>query len=386
MNALKNLFDKKVDFKIATREKIPNIHGKTEAIFFDGIPYLGNKTTVFAYIGTPSAKMPEGGFPAVVLAHGGGGIAFHEWVEYWNGKGYVALSFDTGGRQYGSREHDSKGTAERNPSGRYVTPDDNGSFGNDEASLRGSWTYYNVASIISAHNLLRENENVNKEKIVLTGISWGGVLTAITSGIDDRFAAFAPVYGTGYLPECQVYTKNDVPKIKDFESWQAIYSPESYVINNKRPMLHTLGMNDGAFSPKASKLTYEKSKGKMLYSYRHVLPHYHRWQDNEQMIHVSKFFDFVTKKISLPFVITEERCNGSTISVKVDNPEAVKTAYFNCTDAKGGDCMLWKWEHTEIALNGSTASAQIPSDSKYFFIELTDGKESEFILSSAIYE
>ncbi len=384
MNTLKNLFNKKVNFEIKTKDKIHNAFGTTEAVFFDGIKYLGEETTVFSYLGIPNAKKPIGGFPAVILVHGGGGIAFHEWVEYWNGKGYVALSFDTGGRQYGSREHDGKGTAERNPNGRYVTPDDNGSFGNDEKTLRDSWTYYNVASIILAHNLLRENKNVNKDKIVLTGISWGGVLTAVTSGIDDRFAAFAPVYGTGELNGCQVYTKCNVPKIKDVESWKKLYSPESYVINNKKPLLHTLGMDDTAFTPKAAAVTYGNSKGNTVYSYRRILPHYHRWQDNEQMIHVSRFMDFFTKGIPMPFEIKEEKCSENILSVKINNPESVKKAYFNHTSAEGEDCMLWKWEHLEICLDGNLAAVEIPSSAKYCFIELSDGKESEFILSSSI--
>ena len=58
-----------------------NANGTTEAIFYDGPEYNGKPTKVFAYVGFPSAPMPEGGYPAVILVHGGGGCAFFEWVE-----------------------------------------------------------------------------------------------------------------------------------------------------------------------------------------------------------------------------------------------------------------------------------------------------------------
>ncbi len=383
MNTLRKLFSKDVHITPAQERKIPNAFGKTEAIYFDSIPSLGKETSVFAYIGVPDTDSPAGGFPAVVLVHGGGGIAFHEWVEYWNGKGYVALSFDTGGRQFGSRVHDSKGTAEQNPRGRYVQPDDNGSFGNDGSSFYDSWTYYNVANIILSNNILRARKDVNKEKIVLTGISWGGVLTAIASGIDDRFLAFAPVYGTGYLLSSQVYTKYDVPRPQDPRAWERLYGPENYVGNNAKPMLFTLGMDDIAFSPKNAQLTYENA-GSVTYSYRYTLPHYHRWQDDEQMIHIPLFMDRHCKGGSLPFEVIAEHRFGNNFSVCVDNPKAIRRADFNYTLSSDSDCMLWKWEKKALSFEGNAVSITIPEDVKYCFIELSDGAHNEFILSSSL--
>ncbi len=384
MKRLTYLFDKDIHFEYVTREELPNKFGKTDAILYEGVEHLGKKTSVFAYLGMPSGTMPKGGFPAVVLVHGGGGCAFYEWVEYWNGKGYIAIAFDTGGRQFGSREHDGKGTAEQNPRGRYITPDDNGSFGNDKESLTDSWTYYNVASIISAHNILRKNEFVNNERIVLTGISWGGVLTAITSGIDTRFAAFAPVYGTGYLLKSQVFTKEKVPVPEDFNAWSEIFDPTVYITNNEKPMLFTLGMDDAAFSPKNAQLTYGNTSGKILYSYRKNLPHYHRWQDNEQMIHISRFMDTVCKGTSLPFEITEEKRKGETFEVKVNNENAVKRAFYNYTFSSDKDCMLWKWERKEIDISNGIVEIKILPETKYCFIEFSDCEADEFILSSSL--
>ena len=56
------------------------------AIFFEGVPYRGKPTKVFAYYGLPSrdsqAQRAEK-VPGVVLIHGGGGTAFANWVKLW---------------------------------------------------------------------------------------------------------------------------------------------------------------------------------------------------------------------------------------------------------------------------------------------------------------
>ncbi len=384
MDSLKKLFDKEVNISEGDGREIPNAFGKTQAIFFASVPYLGKGTTTFAYLGTPDAEKPANGFPAIVLVHGGGGCAFYEWVEYWNKKGYVAIAFDFGGRQYGSCVHDGKGTAEVNPDGRYVQPADNGSFDSDGDSVLDSWTYHNVANIILAHNILRANVNVNKEKIVITGISWGGVLTAIATGIDDRFLAVAPVFGAGYLLDSHVFTNKKVPMIENRTAWEATYDPISYVGKNAKPTLFTMGMDDHAFSPKNAQLTYAKAQGKMRYSYRKELLHYHRWKDEEQMIHVAKFMDLYCKNQPLPFEVIAEKRENNQFSVQVNNGNAVKKVYFNYTLSSDGDCMLWKWEQVEIAMVDNRVSVKIPQGTKYCFFELSDGEQEEFILSSSL--
>ena len=39
------------------------------------------KAEFFAYIGFPSTPMPKGGYPGIVLIHGGGGTAFPGWTK-----------------------------------------------------------------------------------------------------------------------------------------------------------------------------------------------------------------------------------------------------------------------------------------------------------------
>lgn len=59
-------------------------------IFYDGLPYRGKPTRVFAWYGVPAKT--EGKLPAIILVHGGGGTAFRYWVRLWMERGYAVLA------------------------------------------------------------------------------------------------------------------------------------------------------------------------------------------------------------------------------------------------------------------------------------------------------
>jgi alpha-beta hydrolase superfamily lysophospholipase len=70
--------------------------GGVTSLYYEGEPYRGRPTRVFAYLARP--EKAEGKLPAVVLVHGGGGTAFKEWAELWARRGYVALAMDLAGQ------------------------------------------------------------------------------------------------------------------------------------------------------------------------------------------------------------------------------------------------------------------------------------------------
>ncbi len=65
-----------------------------EALFFDGLPWKGKPTRVFAWVGMPKLE-PGKKAPGIVLVHGGGGTAFEAWVRLWMSRGYAAIAMDT---------------------------------------------------------------------------------------------------------------------------------------------------------------------------------------------------------------------------------------------------------------------------------------------------
>ena len=70
--------------------------GVVEAIYFEGLPWNGRPTRVFAWLGLPQDR--SGKVPAIVLGHIGAGTAFREWVEKWTKRGYAAISIAVEGQ------------------------------------------------------------------------------------------------------------------------------------------------------------------------------------------------------------------------------------------------------------------------------------------------
>ena len=65
----------------------PEGYQDMKAIFYSA----GARNEVFAFIGVPQTAAPAGGFPSVVLIHGGDGCAYYEWVREWTNRGYLAV-------------------------------------------------------------------------------------------------------------------------------------------------------------------------------------------------------------------------------------------------------------------------------------------------------
>ena len=365
--------------------EFPNSYGKTRAIFLEGEPFNGKPTSFFCYVGIPNEPKPANGFPGVVLVHGGGGCAFYEWVEFWNKRGYAAIAPDFSGREYGSRKLDGPagdGIIKLNPDAR---PANYGSAGENENTFYNSWVYHSVSSIILAHNLLLSDSAVNPQKTVMTGISWGAVLTCIAAGVDDRFCAFAPVYGAGYLYYDHCINIKDKSEV-ELKKWIEYYDPCSYLAENKKPILFTVGVDDPAFSLYANTRSSELCKGKVFYSNRYSLTHYHRWKDSEGMAVIGAFLDSAVKDIPLPFSVVSARVLDNILTVEIDDFESVKSIKFCYTFDRSDDSREWKWNVKDAGLcNNGTVVCEIPEATAACFLELSNNGTPELKLSTKAF-
>lgn len=166
-----------------------------QAVYYEAMPYQGKATRVFAYYGFPKEAVGER-VPAVVLVHGGGGTAFAEWVRIWNERGYAAIAMDLEGHTPADKGED--GTR---PQHAWSGPSRQGEFSDYQLPLIDQWMYHAVADVLLAHSLILSFPQVDPNRIGVTGISWGGILTSLVAGLDDRFKFAIPVYGCGYLFE-----------------------------------------------------------------------------------------------------------------------------------------------------------------------------------------
>lgn len=165
-------------------------------IYFDALDYRGAPTKVFGWLGIPEGVSKP--MPGVVLVHGGGGTAFHGWVQRWNERGYAALSIAVEG-QTDIRDPENKKWEQH----EWAGPTRDGIYGDSDEPMEDQWMYHAVANTILANSLLRSFPEVDADRVGIMGISWGGVITSTVMGIDDRFAFAIPVYGCGGLDETE---------------------------------------------------------------------------------------------------------------------------------------------------------------------------------------
>lgn len=182
-----------VDWQITSRFAIDGL----TSIFFPGPRWQDNPTSVYAYVGVPDGTPPDDGWPGIVLAHGGRGTAFGEWVKLWTSRGYAAIAMDLEGHLPDLARHWPNRL--RNPDGGPSYPGPLAKFG--DIPLEDQWPYHASANVILAHSILRQWPAVDSRRIGLMGISWGGILSLLSAAIDHRFCAIATVYGCGYIAE-----------------------------------------------------------------------------------------------------------------------------------------------------------------------------------------
>jgi dienelactone hydrolase len=184
----------------------------------------------------------------MVLVHGGGGKAFKEWAEHWAQRGYVALAMDLSGNGPTGRLADGGPDQADVVKFRNFTP----------AEAHEMWTYHAVAAVGRGHSLLRSLPDVDKDRIGITGISWGGYLTCIAAGIDPRFKVAVPVYGCGFLGENSAWKDGPLAAMTPDarKLWLHLFDPSQYVGRVRYPILFVNGATDFAYPLDSYQKTY----------------------------------------------------------------------------------------------------------------------------------
>ena len=120
--------------------------------------------------------------------------------------------------------------------------------------------FRSVANVILAHSLLLSFPEVNADKTVITGISWGGYLTCLAASLDNRFKAASPVYGCGFYSDCVF--RSDLAKMTPTDSlkWLKYFDPSTYLAYAKPPFLFINGNKDAWFYVSAYHKTYSLIK------------------------------------------------------------------------------------------------------------------------------
>jgi dienelactone hydrolase len=344
-----------------------------QALFFEGLPWKGKPTRVFAYIGIPPHQ-PNEKVPGIVLVHGGGGTAFASWVRLWNSRGYAAIAMD----HYGTVPNlqDPLQQPKRHEMGG---PSD--AFAIDEP-IEDQWQYHAIADVLLSAALLRARPEVDANRIGITGISWGGYLTCIASGVDSRWKFAVPVYGCGFLSDNSVW-------LPDFErlgkekaqKWVSLWDPSKYLGRAKMPFLWVDGTNDFAYPLDSLQKSYRLLKPEQRALCTRVrMAHGHGGPgENPEEIHA--FADAILKGgAPLAHVIRQQR-EGSQVTVSFESAKPIVRAELNFTK-DAGPWTERKWETVPAQLDEAhhQASAELPAGTRVYYLSLID--EHGLIVSS----
>jgi dienelactone hydrolase len=336
-----------------------------EALFFDGPEHEGKPTRVFAYLGLPAAIAPGTTVPGIVLVHGGGGTAFPEWVKLWTARGYAAVALDTGGN-----------VPAKNKAGRerhaWAGPVDGGaSIALGDKPPRDQWMYHAVADIMLAHSLLAAQPGVDGKRIGLTGISWGGVLTAEVAGVDSRFAACVPVYGCGFLEDSEAF-RPSMGKPGGARWWE-LWDPSHFLPDARAPILWVNGTNDRFFQPDIWQRSALLAGGQCTLLMIPRMGHGHG--DGRKPTEIGVFLDAVLKHGTPLAVCGEPQPGSAGVTVAVSSEVAITGAKLHFTrDAGVASKRLWeevpaRWEPTL-----GRVTAALPAGSRHYFLSVTDGR------------
>jgi dienelactone hydrolase len=328
------------------------------AIFFDGLPWRGNPTRVFAWLGLPPQR--TGKVPGVVLVHGGGGTAYKEWVKKWNAEGFAAISIAVEGQTDERLPGAARGANWKRHAAGW--PARSGIYGDSAEPLPDQWMYHAVASTVLANSLLRSLPEVDAAKVGVCGISWGGIITSTVVGLDTRFAFGIPIYGCGGLERAaEHYTR----ALKDNAVYREVWEPLRWLPRATMPLLWLTGPRDAHFPLEVQQASYRAAVGPRLVSVPFDMKHSHPagWNPPDNYAFARAVVDS-----GRPWAreIAQENRDG-TARVEFEVSRAVRAA--TLVFKRGAD-----WEKATGTLESSAgraiASAPVPAGTTAYFFNL----------------
>ena len=340
--------------------------GKIKSFYYEGLPYKGKTTDVFAYYATPGsiagnpAKDKE--LPGIVIVHGGCQTASQSVVALWAQRGYAAISMDLDGH---------------GPDfGRLVNGGPPA-----EAYMSYDWNYHAVAKIILAHSLLLSFDEVDNNKTAISGLSVGGHLTCITAGIDNRFSAAVSVYGTGFIYEKGFFKGWYQDRLTEEEQrqWRDLLDPSNYLEHITCPFLFAGNPNDKYYPLEIRIKSYELLKGPFYLYNDPDLPH----SNIGHSLYILESFlgQYLKVGPALPLLLQLE-INGDKLHVRSSDLQKNHSAYvYFTTDAEPSDRRRWHIYPARTDQDGIVADLPPDNTTACFVNYLVD---DHVILSSTV--
>ncbi len=347
--------------------------GGVHSLVYAGEKYRGKTTRTFAYYASPKTLGKDGGqkVPGIVLVHGGGGSAFANWAELWAKRGYAAIAMDLAGRGAGR-----KPMADGGPDQGHEFK-----FGTIDEPLTSQWSYHAVANVVRGHSLLRSLPDVDAERIALTGISWGGYLTCIVAGVDDRFKVAMPVYGCGFLRDNSVWKQSEFGKMTRAQSdkWHRLWDPSRYIGSARMPVMFLNGTNDFAYPMDSYAKTCALVQGEKNYSIQIRMRHGH-------IFNFPEFFGFVDQYVrgTTPMpVVARPVVKDGKLTTSVQSKTKLLTANLHYTTGPHPENKTRGWKSLPLEVDGlKIHGVAPPAEATAWYVDVRD--ERKFVVSSEV--
>ncbi|MFT5145502.1 MAG: dienelactone hydrolase [Polaribacter sp.] len=350
-----------------------SIQSNIKGLFFKGLDYKGKSTKVFCWYGEPKNMDKSKKTPAVVLVHGGGGTAFPQWVKQWTDRGYIAISVALEGQIPGERIKD-KDDKLQHPTFKFSGPQRQRFFQDVVTEkLEDQWFFHAVADVLIAKSLLKSFPQVDETKIGITGISWGGILTNVITGLDNDFAFSVPVYGCGFLQETPHYSKMLMRLSKEQqEFYLKNWEPSLYIPFQKQPTLFVNGTNDFHFTMNSFTKTFEASNSEKYSYVKYNMKHGH-WPGWESET-IYDFADYVIKNDKKPQTVNLKNLDSNNKLTYSFSGDVKSANLYYSTDVDDWGSKSYTWIETDANVTKNEITATLPKKAVAYFLNTTNNK------------
>lgn len=296
----------------------------------------------FAYLGFPAGPAPKGGFPGIVLIHGGGGTAYPLYARRWIRKGYAVIALDWYNQRPVFRGKTQSRVKDRIPLA--------GGMIQDHVA--------NVANMILCHSLLRSLPNVNAEKTAFVGLSWGSWYGAMVASVDNRFQGGVEIY-------C-----GDVRRDKD------TFTNGRFHHAAKIPLYWIASTNDQNMTLTSLNEAFKECPTLYNKTIVNNLPHSHIGFDFEACFRMASHF--TRKQTALP-KLGKIQQKGNVVSAKIlEQGKGIKYAVLNYTDTPTDTRYHErKWKSIPAEIKGDTITAKVPAKAHHYYLSAYE-KDSRF--------
>ncbi len=210
---------------------------------------------IYAVIAAPTTPGPH---PGLLVLHGGGGTAEVEKALAWAERGYVAVALDEPGIA-----EPTKLTLSTGPWSSFTYGDHRWT-----ANPEDSVIFDAVVAGLQGLALLRAQPGVDRARIGVVGISWGGYLTTMVCSLaGDRVRAGFSVFGCGFYDRTSSWSNMVARSAAEQEAWLRVLDPGRRASGMTAAFFIAGAANDFFYYPQAVQATLDALPGEKNHLY-----------------------------------------------------------------------------------------------------------------------